>query len=169
MAGGLACALLRVTHLRKCSVRALMRRVLSVGRLDVNTSGLLLLTNCGQLKQVSSSANTCELPPAHACPATSSPHSITIVTGRRSSSPTTTSTGIPLPSATRNLFFMTQPLQVLPGQHRRHSACFAAASPARRHRSQAPRPVCLPPRLPEHDCRVANAAPAPTHAQRACQ
>ena len=35
------------------SVRALSRRVLSVGRLDVNTSGLLLLTNCGQLKQVS--------------------------------------------------------------------------------------------------------------------
>ena len=35
------------------SVSALRRRVLSVGRLDVNTSGLLLLTNCGHLKQVS--------------------------------------------------------------------------------------------------------------------
>jgi len=30
--------------------------VLSVGRLDVNTSGLLLLTNCGHLKQVSAAA-----------------------------------------------------------------------------------------------------------------
>jgi hypothetical protein len=29
---------------------------MSVGRLDVNTSGLLLLTNCGQLKQVRASA-----------------------------------------------------------------------------------------------------------------
>ena len=38
------------------SVRALSRRVLSVGRLDVNTSGLLLLTNCGHLKQVGAAA-----------------------------------------------------------------------------------------------------------------
>ena len=40
------------------SVTALRRRVLSVGRLDVNTSGLLLLTNCGHLKQVSRIACT---------------------------------------------------------------------------------------------------------------
>jgi 16S rRNA U516 pseudouridylate synthase RsuA-like enzyme len=42
--------------LTRRSVLALRRRVLSVGRLDVNTSGLLLLTNCGHLKQVSVSA-----------------------------------------------------------------------------------------------------------------